>query len=190
MSARRIDRIWLFGGLTLIALLVAGCWFMLISPQYADEAKAQTDTEDTRIQLNKAKNGFQALQDETAKLDEYQQELADHQAALPMASKTNGIPEFLKQLQKMGIKLNVDVSGYSASAAEPSEAVPTTTVLPITLNVDGNPKDVSRFVEQLQEVQPRAVQISAVSLANDQQGTELTLTLNAYVTSTETEKIS
>ncbi|MEU4424355.1 type 4a pilus biogenesis protein PilO [Actinoplanes sp. NPDC024001] len=191
MTARRIDQIWLFGGLALIALLIAGGWFMLISPQYAAEAKAQTDTEDTTIQLTKAKNGFQALQKETAKLDEYTAQLAEYQAALPVASKTNGIPDFLKQLQSMGVKLDVEVSGYSASAAETSKEVSAVSTLPITLNVEGNVEKVSKFVRQLQTVQPRAVLIDTGNLSvNADDVASLSLSLNAYVTSTETEKIS
>ncbi|MBG0563094.1 type 4a pilus biogenesis protein PilO [Actinoplanes aureus] len=191
MTARRIDQIWLFGGLALIALLIAGGWFMLISPKYADEAKAQADTQDTTIQLNKAKNGFRALKDETAKLDEYTEQLAEYQAALPVASKTNGIPDFLKQLQTMGTKLDVEVSGYSASAEEDSKDLTTITALPITLNVEGDVERVSKFIKQLQTTQPRAVLIDSGNLAiDDEDRATLSLSLNAYVTSTETEDIS
>lgn len=191
MTARRIDQIWLYGGLALIVLLIAGSWFMLISPTYAEEAKAIGATEDTTIQLTKAKNSFSALKEETAKLDEYTDQLAGYQAALPVASKTNGIPAFLKQLQTMGTKLNIDVSGYSASAEEASEEVSVVTTLPIALNIEGDVEQVSKFVRQLQTVQPRAVLINTGNLSVSSEGqAALSLSLNAYVTSTETEEVS
>lgn len=190
MSARRIDQIWLFGGLALIVLLVAGGWFLLINPKHAETAEVETATQDTEIQLTRAKNSFAALKKEAEKLDEYEAQLAEYQAALPVTSKTNGIPDFLKELQKIGLKLDVDVSGYSASAQEASKEVTSAKVLPITLNVEGaEPENISKFLKQLQNVQPRAVQIDTVSLTSKEDSVEMTLTLNAYVTSTETAKI-
>ncbi|MFC7531337.1 type 4a pilus biogenesis protein PilO [Actinoplanes sp. GCM10030250] len=190
MNARRIDQIWLFGGLALVVLLVVAGWFLLISPKYVDEAKAQVNTEETAAQLSKARSSFAGLKAETKKLNEYQNQLKEYQAALPISSKTNGIPAFLKQLQTLGTKMNVEVSGYSASVAVKIESVNTVTELPITLNVDGDVEDITRFVKQLQSTQPRAVMINSATLGSDDNGTTLSLTLNAYVTSTVTEKVS
>ena len=39
MGALRSDRIWLYGGLALIALLVASGWFLMINPKYAEAAE-------------------------------------------------------------------------------------------------------------------------------------------------------
>ncbi|MEV6299579.1 type 4a pilus biogenesis protein PilO [Actinoplanes sp. NPDC051861] len=190
MSARRIDQFWLFGGLFLVTLLIAASWFFLISPKYADEAKAKANTDETSAQLAKARSSFAALKAETEKLGDYQDQLAEYQAALPVTSKTNGIPDFLKQLQTLGTNLDVEVSGYSASAPSASEKVSTTKILPISLNASGDVENITTFLKQLQTIQPRAVLINTTLLTIGEDKTELALTLDAYVTSTVTEKVS
>jgi Tfp pilus assembly protein PilO len=188
MTARRIDQIWLFGGLALIAIIIATGWFFLISPQYADEAKAQADTGETAAQLAKAKSSFSNLQEETKKLGTYEAELAKFQAALPATSRTQGIPDFLKQLQNIGTALNIEVSGYSASDEQDSDEVPTVKKLPITLTAKGPTTKISQFLAQLQEVQPRAVLIDTAGVTiDDKDVATLTLTLDAFVTSTVTD---
>jgi Tfp pilus assembly protein PilO len=191
MNARRTDQFWLIGGLAVIAVLIAASWFLLINPQYAEEDQTRANTQDTAAQLAKARSGFSALQAETRKLDEYEDQLAEFQDALPVTSRTKGIPEFLKQLQTLGTKLDVEVSGYSASSEIDSKAVPSVKELPITLNIGGTRvENISKFLRQLQNVQPRAVLIKNATLATVEGTTTVTVTLNAYVTSTVTEKVS
>ena len=46
MGMRRIDQIWLAAGLAFIVLLVAGGWFLFISPKFgeADDVNAEAAT--------------------------------------------------------------------------------------------------------------------------------------------------
>jgi Tfp pilus assembly protein PilO len=187
MTARRIDQIWLFGGLALTILLVAGGWFLLIKPQYVARDSVQTDTADTAVQLTKEQKRLSELKAELKKIDDYKADLVTAQQAIPQGTTTNAIPEFLKQLQVLGVKYNVDVSGYGAASPVESEA--TVTELPITLSIEGEVPDITRFVKHLQTVQPRAVLIQTVSLGTGDTNWELSLSLKAFITKTETKTV-
>jgi Tfp pilus assembly protein PilO len=189
MTARRIDQIWLFGGLALTVLLVAGGWFLLIKPQYVARDSVRTDTEDTAVQLTKEQKRLSELKAELKKIDEYKTDLVSAQQAIPQGTTTNAIPEFLKQLQALGIKYNVEVSGYGAASPEESETNTTVTALPITLNIEGRVEDITRFLKHLQTVQPRAVLIQTISLSVGDLKWELSLALQTFITSTETKTV-
>ncbi|GGN67201.1 hypothetical protein GCM10010112_30420 [Actinoplanes lobatus] len=191
MTARRIDQIWLFGGLALTILLSVGGWFLLIKPQYTTRDSVQADTAGTQIQLIKERKKLADLTSQLKKIDTYKATLVEAQQALPYGENTNKIPEFLKQLQTLGTKYGVDASGYSASAPEESETTPAVKRLPITLNIEGDKVDeILKFVKHLQGVQPRAVLIQNAKLSgNDKDGWEVNLTLSAFVTTTETVSV-
>ncbi|MBO3739642.1 type 4a pilus biogenesis protein PilO [Actinoplanes flavus] len=188
MNARRIDQIWLFGGLALTILLAVGGWFLVISPQYTARDSVQTDTADTRIQLTKEQRKLAELKAQLKKVDTYEDTLVEAQKALPYGENTNKIPEFLKQLQVLGSKYGVDVSGYSASVPEESKTTPAIKQLPITLNIESGKVDkIIDFVERLQTMQPRAVLIESAKLSGDNtDGWELNLSLSAFITTTQT----
>jgi Tfp pilus assembly protein PilO len=186
MTARRIDQIWLFGGLTLAILLVVGGWLMMIKPQYAARDSVQADTADTAIQLTKEQKKLADLKEQLKQVDDYKATLTTAQRALPYGKTTNKIPEFLKQLQILGSTYHVEVSGYGASAPEQSKDTPTATELPITLNVEGSIERITPFLKHLQSKQPRAVLIDSAKLSGADDTWELSLTLRAFITSTET----
>ena len=187
MNARRIDQIWLFGGLSLILIIITSGWLMLIKPQ-KDEAASQREQAATfTAQVSSVQSKFTAQQKEAKKLDAYMATLATYQAALPVSSNDNDIPSFLRELQALGTRLRVDVSGYSAAEPESSTAAPTVKELPITLNASGKVADLSRFLRQLQNGQPRAVVIETATLNNGTDGTStVSLSLKAFITTSET----
>jgi Tfp pilus assembly protein PilO len=186
MNTRRIDQIWLFGGLALAILFVTGGYLMLIKPQYTARDTVQSDTADTQVQLAKERKRLAELNTDLKKVEIYKANLVAAQKALPYGTTTNKIPEFLKQLQTLGTTYKVDVSGYGASAPEVSEGTPAVTELPITLNVEGSVANITRFLKHLQTVQPRAVLIESASLGANQSTWELQLSLSAFITSTQT----
>ena len=190
MTTRRIDQIWLFGGLALSILLIAGGWFMVIKPQYTARDSVQTDTADTVIMLAKEQKKLTDLKQQLKKVDGYKATLATAQKALPYGKATNKIPEFLKQLQTLGTTYGVEVSGYGASAPEQSKTTPTVSQLPITLNIEGKIEKITPFLEHLQTEQPRAVLIQSAALNAGKDEWELSLTLTAFITSTETRTVS
>jgi Tfp pilus assembly protein PilO len=186
MTTRRIDQIWLFGGLALAILLVVGGWFMMIKPQYNARDSVQADTADTLINLAKEQKKLAELKAQLKKVDEYKETLTTAQKALPYGTTTNKIPEFLKQLQTLGSTYDIEVSGYAASAPEESKDTPTVSRLPITLNIEGPIEKITPFLKHLQTKQPRAVLIESAKLSTREDIWELSLSLKAFITSTET----
>ncbi|GIE81361.1 hypothetical protein Aph02nite_73110 [Actinoplanes philippinensis] len=189
MTTRRIDQIWLFGGLALIILLVVGGWFMMIKPQYTSRDSVQADTAETETQLLKEQKRLTELKTELKKITEYKADLLTAQQALPYHNTTNKIPEFLKQLQTLGLQYQVEVSGYAATGEETSSTTPTVTELPITLNIEGPVDNIMKLVKHLQTEQPRALLIENAKLTVAGDKSELSLTLKAFITSTKTASV-
>jgi Tfp pilus assembly protein PilO len=178
MSGLRSDRIWLFGGLALVALLVAAGWFVMIKPKYAEASDMRGQVEETTAQLAQLKKRLADLKADNAHLDEYKAEKKKSEEALPTV---DSIPAFLRQLQNLGSDLHVDVSAYTASGRSKSEAVSTVEELPITLNATGTVKNISKFVKELQNTQPRAVLIQSADLKlGEKDAAELSLSLTAF----------
>jgi Tfp pilus assembly protein PilO len=182
MTARRIDQIWLFGGLALTVLLVAGGWFLMIKPKYADASDVRGQVEDTTAQVATLRKKLADLKADNAKIDTYHDRRDELMKALPTGNKipADDIPAFLTRLQVMGMKLEIDVDAYSATGRDKSEVVSTVDELPITLNAGGPISEISKFMSQLQNTQPRAVLIQGASLKFDGDNATLTLTLSAF----------
>jgi Tfp pilus assembly protein PilO len=159
--AHRKDRMWLLGGIVAMLLLVAGSWFLLISPKNAEADDVHSSADDASAQLVILKHQVAALKAESAKLASYKTQLKTNQMALPT---TSGVPDFLRQLQDSGVAVDVDISNISVGAPEPSKAVPSVYELPISLSAVGTVADMSSFLKRLQEVQPRAVLLNSVGL--------------------------
>lgn len=190
MTRRRVDQIWLFGGLALVILLVVGGWFMMIKPQYTARDSVQTDTADVQTQLISEQKRLAELKTELKKITEYRATLLTAQQALPFHNTTNKIPEFLKQLQALGLKYDVEVSGYAASGEQTSTTTPTVTELPITLDIVGPVDNITKLVKHLQTEQPRALLIENTKLTFNGEASQLELSLKAFITATETETVT
>lgn len=190
MATRRIDQLWLFGGLTLASLLVIGGYFLVIGPQYTARDTVQNDTADTALQLAKEQKKLGELKDQLTDIATYKASLVTAQKALPYGKTTNQIPEFLSELQILGIKYDVDVSGYGASAPQELKDTPTVSELPITLNVEGEIDKITSFVKQLQGEQPRSVLIQTANYSAGADKWTLSLTLTAFITTTQTRNVS
>ncbi|SDT69610.1 type 4a pilus biogenesis protein PilO [Actinoplanes derwentensis] len=190
MTTRRIDQIWLFGGLTLAILLVIGSYFLVIGPKYTARDTVQNDTADTVLQLAKEQKKLTELREQLKSIETYKATLVTAQKALPYGKTTNQIPEFLKQLQALGIKNNVDVSGYGASAPQELKNTPAVSELPITLNIEGSIDKITTFVKELQTEQPRSVLIQSAKYGVNEDKWTLTLSLTAFITTTQTKTIT
>lgn len=189
MTTRRIDQLWLFGGMALALLLVIGGYFLLIGPQYSARDTIQNDTADTVLQLAKEQKKLNELKSQLTMVDDYKTDLAAAQKALPYGKTTNQIPEFLKELQALGVRYDVDVSGYGASAPQELKDTPSVSELPITLNIEGEIDKITSFVKQLQNEQPRSVLIKSANYGASTEEWSLSLTLTAFITSTQTRTV-
>lgn len=209
----RLERRWLFGGGVLaVALFVVGYLFF-IAPQ-----RAQTDDVNSQSQSARAQNAtltarLDALRTQNKNLPTYRAQLAAARSALPAAS---GVPDFVRSLQSLGNATLAQVSsltvgqpttiaapaptsapsstpstGSGSTPATPPSAVPGVYSMAITAQVSGSPSALNKFLEQLQNVQPRAVLItqitegsgasSTVSTTTSGAGTVLQLTMQAFV---------
>jgi Tfp pilus assembly protein PilO len=157
------DRIWLLGGVVTMIVLIAGGWFLLISPKNAQTDDARSRTADGTAELILLKRQAAMLKAENAKLPAYTAQLATNRQALPA---TSGVPDFMRQLQDSGTAVGVEISGISVGGPQLSKSVPTVYELPISLSAKGSAATLSEFLDRLQNIQPRAVLVVSVTLTS------------------------
>lgn len=164
MGARHADRLWMIGGAAVIVALALMSWFFLISPKYAEAADVRQQTDDTQVQIAVLNKRIADLEKEKSKLPQYRAALRASQRALPAGS---GVPDFLRQLQKSGDALSVVVGGINVNV--PAKVTGATNVysLPIALTLDGSAANLGKFLNQLQQTQPRAVLINSAALTTE-----------------------
>jgi Tfp pilus assembly protein PilO len=155
----RADRLWLIGGVVAILLIAIGGWTLLISPKRTEADEVRSQTADQQTELLKLRRQVNDLKAKDAKLATFKAENTTLRQALPVKTE---MTNFLRQLQASGAALNVAVSGVNVGTALKSTQVPTVWELPITLTISGSAADLSRFLTQLQSVQPREVLLSQV----------------------------
>lgn len=178
MNSRRTDRIWLFGGLLVIVGMIVASWFLAISPKLQEAEDVQGQADDMSVRLVALKREVAELKTKAAKEASYRADHDKYRAALPKGWSQSA---FLRQLQASGTSVNVEVSGMTAGEPAKSPADPGVVELPITLTAEGTTTDLSRFLDRLQNVQPRAVLITSANLSIDGDNPQLNLTLNAFL---------
>jgi Tfp pilus assembly protein PilO len=161
IRAVRTDRLWAAGGaLAAVALLAIG-WFLLISPQRDQTAQLAADADTAQQRLVPMRHRLVELRQQNGKLAEYEARLARGRQALPT---TSGITDFLRELETGGTATGVTVT--SVVVGSPTQ-VPVGSAhlyaLPITLVGTGTVAQCDQFLDQLQQVQPRAVLVSSVN---------------------------
>jgi Tfp pilus assembly protein PilO len=182
----RTDRIWMIGGAAGAVLLVAIGWFLLINPTNVEADGLRERTQVIELERMSLDNRLRELKAEKARLPEYQAQLGRNKQALPADS---GVPAFLRQLEQAGNTVGASVSNVSVGVPTAIKGdSPTVFSLPITVTADGTPGQLSPFLDQLQQVQPRAILIETANLtaaATDQDKggdkMNLTLTLKVFV---------
>jgi Tfp pilus assembly protein PilO len=163
MGARHADRLWMIGGVAVVIALVAISWFLVISPKYADADDLRSQAEDTQTKIVVLRKRIAELDKQKAKLPQYKAALKTNQNALPSDS---GVPDFLRQLQTSGDALNVDVGGISVNGAALMDGFTSVYSLPMTLTATGSPDNIGKFLNQLQQTQPRAVLINSATVTS------------------------
>lgn len=185
---RRIDRIWLLGGVVVVVLLAVGSWLLVIHPRYVDSAAVRNQIADENLQLVKLRHQLADLEAQRKQRPALVAKLRANLAALP---SSNDMTEFVRQLQASSTAVNVDVSTVTLGTPIKSENQSTVMEVPISLTATGTAGNVSKFLVRLQSVQARAVLISQVSVALASASTgagssdlTLSLTLTAFESTT------
>jgi Tfp pilus assembly protein PilO len=178
----RVDRLWMVGGVLGAAVLLAITWFLLVTPQHEERDNLKESVQVTQRQLGQLQQRLGKLQEEYAKLPQYKAELAKAQQALP---STPALSDLLRELQRAGDATTVTVSGLNVG-----NLTPLTTnggqvyTLALSLTASGPIDKLNAFLDQLQQVQPRALLISTASLSRTTATSttaSLSLTLTAFV---------
>jgi hypothetical protein len=207
MERTPTEKLWMIGtGIVGFVLVLIG-YFFFISPQ-----RSRTGSVNDQIATAQTSNlGLQgkitALNAEYAKLTSYKEQLHVAQLALPTAS---GMPAFLRTLQSLGSQTSTSLTNLTvgsptdldggqivapapaSSSSSPSPSSSTSTApaapaglyaIPITATVSGSRPALSKFLTQLQSVQPRAVLITTVTLGATQPVATTTHTITGARTS-------
>jgi Tfp pilus assembly protein PilO len=182
MGARHADRIWMVGGVVAAALLLAMGWFLAISPKNAEAEDLGVQQEDTESRMVVLRKRLNDLEEQNTKVEQYRAAFKRNRAALPVDS---GVPDFLRQLQDSGELVDVTVSGVTVNAPV-QVGSQSLYELPITVTADGTASDLGRFLDQLQQVQPRAVLVESANMATTGEDTTvekltMTLAMKAFV---------
>jgi Tfp pilus assembly protein PilO len=163
-------------------MLLVG-WFLFIGPQNTETSSLEDQTVTAELRAGSLTRQLSELRQQNEELPKYKAQLARDRQALPAAA---GMSDFLRQLQAAGDSTGVSVDGVTVGS--PTRAVGAVGVqaLPVMLTVAGPGAKLSRFLDQLQRVQPRAVLISSTNaVTGDPNGSiagssSLTLTLQVF----------
>jgi Tfp pilus assembly protein PilO len=181
----RADQLWAIGGIAGAVVLLAIGWFFFINPQYSqtDSLRGEaTGTEQRQIALQQR---LVELRRQNEDLPRYLAQYALDRQALPTVS---GLSDLLRELQRAGDITGVTVGGLSVSGAIPVAITGAQVyALPISLTATGTVATLHEFLNQLQQVQPRALLISGANLVSSGKtgpgadAVSLTLILRAFV---------
>jgi Tfp pilus assembly protein PilO len=166
---QRLDRLWLIGGIVVVALLTAAGWFLVIHPKQTETAAVRDQIDDGNVQLVKLRHQLAELDTQQKQLPAMLARLAANQKALPSEDAlpaNNPQAAFLNQLQEFGTEAKVDIKSLTVGEPTASDAVPTVNQVPITMSVEGDVDDMSSFMLRMQSAQGRAVLITSVSLTS------------------------
>jgi Tfp pilus assembly protein PilO len=175
----RTDRMWVVGGVLCAAVLLAISWFFLVSPQHDQTGSLNAEAASAAKRVTSLQQRLAELRKQNEHLAQYQDQLANDRKALPTSS---GLSDLLRELQAAGDATGVSVSGLSvggaASAAAPGGPV---YALPLTVTAKGPVERLDKFLDQLQQVQPRALLINTATVTVAKDGVTLALTIEAFV---------
>ena len=159
---RGADRLWMAGGVVVAVALAALSWVFFISPQNSETDGLRAEVEQVNDRVVALQARLAQLRKENEKLPEHQARLAAQRQALPT---TTALSNFLREMQTAGERAGVSVTTVNTGAGGTTQAGGVEVqVLPVTLTVDGGIDGQMAFLDQLQQVQPRAVLIIGANL--------------------------
>jgi Tfp pilus assembly protein PilO len=179
MRTGRTDRLWALGGaLAAVAMLAIG-WFFFISPQNARTGSLAQEAATAQARTTSLQRRLVELRQQNGDLPRYRARLESDRQALPT---TSGLSDFVRDVQGIGDSTGVSVQVLAVSAATQVTAAGTKVyALPMSMTVTGAVANVDRFLEQLQQGQPRAVLIGTVRSDSPDGTVRLDLGLQVFV---------
>jgi hypothetical protein len=190
MRTGHADRVWMIGGALGAVVLLAIGWFMFVGPKKSQTNALHEQAAVAELRLGTLQRELAELRQQHELLPQYRAELAGARRALPTVS---GLSDFLRELQTAGDTAAVSVSGVIVGVPSQVTAAGTRLYsLPITLTATGNSAALFLFLDQLQQVQPRAVLIGTLNTvpgvgtdgATVTEAVNLTLSLQVFVAPT------
>lgn len=159
------SRLWGFGAVLVIVALVAGTWFIGISPQLAAASAANDSRETVKMQNARHQITLAELEKQFGELDDLRDDLEELRKAVPA---TGALPDMLRELHALAAAHGVAVS--SVTVADPSTYAPIENtaedpelaaalatvstgaflVIPIDVGVTGLYQNVMAFISGLQ----------------------------------------
>lgn len=173
-------RTWVLGTVLLALVLVAGLWFLLLSPALDASANVRAEAEATSSANDVRSVGLAALKTQSEQLPQMRADLQALQAAVPSSAQ---IPELLRQLQDTAAAhqvtlQSVQVQTPTAATTAPSPAAtpspsasPTTAtaaasglvLIPVVIQTSGDRANLDAFLSDLQTVMARLVVVTGVT---------------------------
>jgi Tfp pilus assembly protein PilO len=184
MGTGRVNRLWAVGGALVSAALLAIAWFLLIAPRNSELGALQEQTQLAQDQLVPLQHRLGELRQENTKLADRKAELAIDHGALPATSQE---ADFVRMLQAADATTGVSVKSVAVDpAVKVTAAGKQLSALPITVTALGTPENLNRFLDHIQQVQPRAALVRSTDLQKDVSsgGYTLVTDLDVFVAAT------
>ena len=182
-----VERLWLIGGGTVALLLTVIAYFFFISPQRSETDSVRSEVSDAGARNALLQQKLNQLRQQNQDLSRYQ---AEEQAARKALPSSTDVSDFIRSLQSLGGSTGTNVISVTvgnpvpftaspvggaaapsasasspAASASPSAAPRTSGVygMAISAQVTGSAANLTRFIDQLQNVQPRAVLVTSIT---------------------------
>jgi Tfp pilus assembly protein PilO len=176
---------WEIGGALGAVIVLALGWFFFIGAQNEARNSFRDRDEAAQIRLLALQRRLVELRQQNVKLEQFRAQLARDRQALPT---TSALSDFLRELQTVGANTGVSVTGLTVGTpTQVTAAGAQMFAIPMTLVALGTTAQLPTFLDQLQQVQPRAVLINGLNAVpaglseSLSGGVTLTLTMQIFM---------
>lgn len=110
MAGSNKEKAWIAGGTAVAVLIAVASWFLLISPQFADQADSEQQVADAQTQNIVLQQRLNTLREQAGHADELNAELGQLRAAVPAQHDLEG---FTRQLTDFATAAGVTIESIS-----------------------------------------------------------------------------